>query len=125
MAVIHPGVGTQIADRTTPEEEAAQAALARADQPPVALDPDADPGAGPERVLEELDRPNGLCFSPDGSRLYVVDSGATRRIHVYDVTDDGLGAGRVFADMSCSLGTAAAAVSAPRARARATRSSVD
>jgi gluconolactonase len=42
-------------------------------------------GAGTERVLDDLDRPNGLCFSPDGSLLYVVDSGATRSIHVYDV----------------------------------------
>jgi gluconolactonase len=72
------------------------------------VDPDADPGAGPERVLEELDRPNGLCFSPDGSRLYVVDSGLTQSIHVYDVVDgptgsrpgNRLAAGRVFADMS-------------------------
>jgi gluconolactonase len=57
-------------------------------------------GGVPELVLDDLDRPNGLCFSPDGSRLYVVDSGATRSIHVYGVTDGGLGAGRVFADMS-------------------------
>jgi gluconolactonase len=54
----------------------------------------------PELVLNDLDRPNGLCFSPDGSRLYVVDSGATRSIHVYDVTHGGLGARRPFADMS-------------------------
>ena len=41
--------------------------------------------AAVELVVTDLDRPNGLCFSPDGSRLYVVDSGATRSIHVYDV----------------------------------------
>ena len=35
-------------------------------------------------------RPNGLCFSPDESRLYVVVSGATpREIRVYDVVDGG------------------------------------
>jgi gluconolactonase len=61
-----------------------------------------DPGGGaPELVLDDLDRPNGLCFSPDGSRLYVVDSGAApRTIHVYEVTGSGLGPGRLFADMS-------------------------
>ena len=35
-------------------------------------------------------RPNGLCFSPDERRLYVVESGASpRRIRVFDVSDDG------------------------------------
>jgi gluconolactonase len=60
------------------------------------IDPD---GAGPGLVLDDLDRPNGLCFSPDGTRLYVVDSGLTRSIHVYDVTSGGVAAGRPFADM--------------------------
>jgi gluconolactonase len=38
----------------------------------------------------EVDRPNGLCFSPDESRLYVVESGTVpRNIHVFDVVGDG------------------------------------
>jgi len=39
----------------------------------------------------EIVRPNGLAFSPDEKKLYVVEAGATpnRIIHVYDVTDDG------------------------------------
>ena len=37
--------------------------------------------AAPARVLEAHDRPNGLCFSPDGSRLYVVDSGRAAHHH--------------------------------------------
>ena len=46
------------------------------------LDPD-DGRAEP--VVQDLERPNGLCFAPDGSRLYVVDSGSTpRAIHVYE-----------------------------------------
>ncbi|WP_343115861.1 SMP-30/gluconolactonase/LRE family protein [Ostreiculturibacter nitratireducens] len=52
-------------------------------------------------VIAGIDQPNGLCFSPDEKRLYVVESGARpRRIHVFDVTDDGEGVanGRVFAD---------------------------
>ncbi len=56
-------------------------------------------GGGVERVLDDLDRPNGLCFSPDGTRLYVVDSGATRAIHVYDVSTGRPRDRRVFADM--------------------------
>jgi gluconolactonase len=54
----------------------------------------------PERVLETHDRPNGLCFSPDGSRLYVVDSGAPRTITVHDLTSGRPDAGRVFAEMA-------------------------
>jgi gluconolactonase len=62
------------------------------------LDPD-DGQAEP--VVQDLERPNGLCFAPDGSRLYVVDSGSTpRAIHVYEVADGRVGAGRRFADMS-------------------------
>jgi gluconolactonase len=38
----------------------------------------------------EVPRPNGLCFSPDESKLYVVVSGATpREIWVFDVVDGG------------------------------------
>jgi gluconolactonase len=50
-------------------------------------------------VIGDLERPNGLCFAPDGSRLYVVDSGATRAIHVYEVAGGRVGAGRRFADV--------------------------
>ena len=53
-------------------------------------------------VADDIAGPNGLCFSPDEKRLYVVASRATpsRLIHVFDVTDDGKGLarGRVFAD---------------------------
>ena len=34
------------------------------------LDPDAD---GATVVIGDMNRPNGLCFSPDESLLYVVD----------------------------------------------------
>lgn len=41
-------------------------------------------------VAGDVLRPNGLCFSPDERRLYVVESGALpRRIRVFDLSDDG------------------------------------
>jgi len=49
-------------------------------------------------LVEDFDRPNGLCFSPDESILYVDD---TERMHVraFDVQSDGtLANGRVFAE---------------------------
>jgi gluconolactonase len=62
-----------------------------------------DPKTGKASVATaDVNRPNGLAFSPDESRLYVVESGATphRKIHVFDVTGDGtrLDNGRLFID---------------------------
>jgi gluconolactonase len=36
-----------------------------------------------------VQRPNGLAFSPDESRLYVIESGDPRAIYVFDVVDEG------------------------------------
>jgi gluconolactonase len=49
-------------------------------------------------VAGDIERPNGLCFSPDERRIYIVASAAPRTIRVYDVVDDGahLANGRVF-----------------------------
>lgn len=51
-----------------------------------------------EAVCTSVDRPNGLCFSPDERLLYVVESGLTpRRIRVFDVSANGqLSGDRVF-----------------------------
>lgn len=44
-----------------------------------------DPGTGQvTKVLDGFDQPNGICFSPDGKRLYVIDSGAPGHIRVFD-----------------------------------------
>jgi gluconolactonase len=61
------------------------------------------PGTGEATaVIVDMERPNGLCFSPDEALLYVVDSGSTpRSIRVFDVVDGaGVARGRLFADMS-------------------------
>jgi gluconolactonase len=58
-------------------------------------------------VATDMDKPNGICFSPDEKLLYIVDTGAPRRptdphqIRVYDVVDGArLKNGRMFVDMS-------------------------
>lgn len=50
-----------------------------------------DPATGQTTVVTDaVARPNGLCFSPDEKRLYVVESGAApKRIRVFDVAADG------------------------------------
>ena len=41
-------------------------------------------------AIADVNRPNGLAFSPDESKLYIVESGASPRlIHVCDVVDGG------------------------------------
>jgi len=36
-------------------------------------------------AIRGFDQPNGLCFSPDESKLYVADSGQPRHVRVFDV----------------------------------------
>ncbi|HXY24911.1 MAG TPA: SMP-30/gluconolactonase/LRE family protein [Candidatus Acidoferrum sp.] len=58
-------------------------------------------------VATDMDKPNGICFSPDEKKLYIVDTGAVEHpgkphpIRVYDVEDGArLKNGRLFADLS-------------------------
>src|SRR5215475_11829731 len=40
-------------------------------------------------AIGDVNRPNGLCFTPDEKKMYVVEAGVTPRvIRVYDVLDD-------------------------------------
>lgn len=61
-------------------------------------------------VADDFVRPNGLAFSPDEKRLYVVDTGAThvtdgpRHIRVFDVGENGrLTDGKMFATCTSGL----------------------
>jgi gluconolactonase len=57
-----------------------------------------DPATGEATaVIQGMDRPNGLCFSPDERLLYVVDLG---EIRVFEVSGDTVTGGRRFVDMS-------------------------
>ena len=53
-------------------------------------------------VIDDFTRPNGLAFSPDERRLYIVDSGLSHggpaHIRVFEVDGATLRNGRVFAD---------------------------
>ena len=53
-----------------------------------------------DAAITTLDRPNGLCFSPGEELLYVVDSGSSPRIHVFEVDGTKVREGRTFVDMS-------------------------
>jgi gluconolactonase len=49
-----------------------------------------------EKVNDDGDQPNGLCFSPDYKKLYLVDTGAPLNIRVFDVDGKSLRNGKVF-----------------------------
>lgn len=65
-----------------------------------------DPRGKATVMVESMKRPNGLCFSPDFKKLYVVDTGATdgpqypANVMMFDVTNNGTGVsgGKQFAD---------------------------
>jgi gluconolactonase len=64
-----------------------------------------DPATGQATVAdEEIEKPNGICFSPDFKKLYVVDTadkpGQPHNIHVFDVVEwSRLANRRVFYNM--------------------------
>jgi gluconolactonase len=56
-----------------------------------------DPATGDTRVVTDImDKPNGLAFSPDGSTLYVTDSGAPRHVRSFAVRGPRLGRSHVL-----------------------------
>jgi gluconolactonase len=67
-----------------------------------------DPRTGEAKVaVSDMEKPNGICFSPDEKKLYVVDTAGNadsklpRTIRLYDVTNGTSASnGRVFVDMS-------------------------
>lgn len=62
----------------------------------------ADPQTGSvERVTDEPDYPNGLCFSHDYQKLYIVDTGGPKDIRVFEVVDGTrIENNRLFTDMT-------------------------
>ncbi|WP_134499117.1 SMP-30/gluconolactonase/LRE family protein [Microvirga pakistanensis] len=70
-----------------------------------------DPHSGSVSIVaDDFVRPNGIAFSPDEKRLYVVDTGAThvdggpRHIRVFDVGENGrLTGGDIFATCTSGL----------------------
>ena len=40
-----------------------------------------------EKITDELDKPNGICFSPDYTKVYICDTGDPKDIQLFDVAD--------------------------------------
>ncbi len=68
-----------------------------------------DPDGKVTRVIDDLERPNGIAVSPDQKTLYVVDNnnaaGGSRKVYAYELRDDGsTGKRRVIHDFGLSRG---------------------
>jgi gluconolactonase len=68
-----------------------------------------DTDARVTRVVDDLERPNGIAVSPDQKTLYVVDNnngvGGSRKVYAYELSDDGsTGKRRVIHDFGKSRG---------------------
>ncbi len=53
-----------------------------------------------DKVSDEPDGPNGICFSPDYRRVYVADTGNARQIWVYDLDGKTLRNGKRFVQLN-------------------------
>ncbi len=62
-----------------------------------------------DKVLDDMFKPNGLCFSPDYKKLYIADTGAShypeapKNIRVYDVEGTKVKNGREFCSMKMNM----------------------
>jgi gluconolactonase len=55
-------------------------------------------------VAGDFDKPNGIAFSPDESRLFVADSGQPRHMRAFDVIDGKrLSGGQIFAECDAGI----------------------
>ncbi len=52
-----------------------------------------------EKLTDTLDKPNGICFSPDYKKLYVCDTGTPKNVQVFDIADGKIRNQKLFTDM--------------------------
>src|SRR5262245_2724014 len=59
-----------------------------------------DPQSGRvDMVTDQIDKPNGICFSHDYKKLYVVNTGSPKEIQVYDVEGTKLTGRKQFSNL--------------------------
>ena len=68
-----------------------------------------DPDGKVSRIIDDLQRPNGIAVSPDQKTLYVVDNnndaGGSRKVYAYELKPDGsTGTRRIIYDFGMSRG---------------------
>jgi gluconolactonase len=62
-----------------------------------------------DKVTDDPDQPNGICFSPDYKKAYICDTGSGRDIRVYDIDGKALRNGKRFIQFDMPQGAASSA----------------
>jgi gluconolactonase len=52
-----------------------------------------------DKVTDDADQPNGICFTPDYKKLYVADTGTPQNMRVYDINGKTLRNGKAFVQL--------------------------
>jgi gluconolactonase len=97
-AVVHPDGSIWFTDPPYGIRGDYEGFRAESETPPAVYRVDPQSGVA-VLVTDEPGGPNGLCFSPDYSRLYVADTGSGREIRVFDVDGPRLRNGRRHAEL--------------------------
>ena len=106
-AVVHPDGSIWFTDPIYGISGDYEGFAAESETPPAVYRIDGDSGRV-QRVTDEVGQPNGLCFSPDYSLLYVADTGRGET-HVWNVDGARLRNGRLFAQLQAPGGGRASA----------------
>ncbi|MBV9506340.1 MAG: SMP-30/gluconolactonase/LRE family protein [Acidobacteriia bacterium] len=68
-----------------------------------------------DKVTEDQEGPNGICFSPDYKKVYICDTGSGRDIRVYDVEGKTVRNGKRFVVLNVPAGITGDSKEAPSA----------
>jgi gluconolactonase len=52
-----------------------------------------------EKINDDCDGPNGICFSPDYKKLYLADTGSLRNVRIFDLDGKSLRNGKQFVQL--------------------------
>ena len=105
--VVHPDGGVWFTDPTYGIQGNYEGFQAQSELKPAVYR--ADPKTGQlDKVSDEADQPNGICFSPDYKKLYVADTGMGET-RVYDIDGKALRNGKRFVKLEAGPGVPSSA----------------
>jgi gluconolactonase len=52
-----------------------------------------------DKVSDEADQPNGICFTPDYKKVYIADTGGPQNVRIYDLNGKALRNGKQFVQL--------------------------
>lgn len=101
--VVHPDGSIWFTDPTYGINGDYEGFRAQSETPPAVYRVDGQTGII-TKLTDEVGQPNGLCFSPDYSKLYVADTGQPRDLKVWEINGTSLRNGRRLAALTDRAG---------------------